>query len=210
MPPRSTGVSFCSVARACGPWMAICAYRSPANSTSASNWFCAADVLEILFLVGGVHAQEVVVVGHLVHQDVVHEAAVLVEQPGVVRLPGLELADGVGGDEIGEPSASGPRISISPMWLTSNSPTAVRTALCSSMMPEYWTGISQPPKSTILAFNARWTEFSGVVRRAGAADMKIQANSTQKGVSNSGPCPAQSCYRCSTPISCLSPPSRLD
>ena len=70
------------------------------------------------------------------------------------------------------------------MWLTSKSPTALRTALCSSMMPEYWTGMSQPPKSTILAPSARWTEFSGVARSAGAAGMKIQANSTEKGVSN--------------------------
>ena len=37
------------------------------------------------------------------------------------------------------------------MWLTSNKPTALRTAWCSSMMPEYCTGMSQPPKSTILA-----------------------------------------------------------
>ena len=81
-------------------------------------------------------------------------------------------------------AASGPRISISPMWLTSKRPTALRTALCSSMMPEYWTGMSQPPKSTILAPRARWTEFSGVVRSEGAVGMKIQANSTEKGVSN--------------------------
>ena len=45
-----------------------------------------ADVLEILLLVGGVDAEEVVVVGHLVDQDVVDEAAVLVEQAGVVGL----------------------------------------------------------------------------------------------------------------------------
>ena len=43
------------------------------------------------------------VVGHLVHQDVVHEAAVLVEQRRVMRLPDLEPRDGVGGDVIGEP-----------------------------------------------------------------------------------------------------------
>ena len=61
-----------------------------------------ADVLEILLLVGGVDAQEVVVLGDLVDQDIVHEPAVLVEQPGVVRLAGLQLVDGVGGDEIGE------------------------------------------------------------------------------------------------------------
>src|SRR4051812_41232654 len=65
------------------------------------------------------------------------------------------------------------------MWLTSNTPTALRTALCSSMMPEYCTGISQPPKSTILAPNARWTEFKGVVRRAGSDGMKIQANTPE-------------------------------
>ncbi len=44
--------------------------------------------------------------------------------------------------------------------------------------------MSQPPKSTMRAFNPRWTEFRGVVRSAGAAGMKIQANSTEKGVSN--------------------------
>ena len=32
-------------------------------------------------------------------------------------------------------SASAPAISISPMWLTSNSPARVRTAMCSSTMP---------------------------------------------------------------------------
>ena len=44
------------------------------------------------------------------------------------------------------------------MWLTSNKPTAVRTAMCSAISPPpghgYSTGISHPPKSTILAFNA--------------------------------------------------------
>jgi hypothetical protein len=114
-----------------------------------------ADVLEILLLVGGVDAQEVVVLGDLVDQDVVHEAAVLVEQPGVVRLADLQLVDGIGGDEIGELAASGPWISISPMWLTSKTPTARRTAWCSSMIPVYWTGMSHPPKSTILAPRAR-------------------------------------------------------
>src|ERR1035437_5959214 len=69
------------------------------------------------------------------------------------------------------------------MWLTSKTPAAWRTALCSSMIPEYWTGMSHPPKSTILAPSARWTEFKGVDRRAGAADMKTQANSTGTGVS---------------------------
>ena len=48
------------------------------------------------------------------------------------------------------------------MWLTSKSPTASRTALCSSMMPEYCTGMSQPPKSTIFAPSLRCVAFRGV------------------------------------------------
>ena len=32
-------------------------------------------------------------------------------------------------------TASAPAISISPMWLTSNSPARVRTAMCSSVIP---------------------------------------------------------------------------
>ena len=78
MPLRSTAVSFCSVALALGPWMAICAYRSPLFSTAASQSFCASDVLEILVLIGGVDAEEVMIVGDLVHQDIVHKTAVLV------------------------------------------------------------------------------------------------------------------------------------
>src|SRR4051812_24827201 len=74
-------------------------------------------------------------------------------------------------------------MSISPMWLTSNRPAALRTALCSSITPEYWTGISHPPKSTIRAPRALWTEFSGVARSEDAAGMKFQAISTEKGVS---------------------------
>src|SRR5580700_1282903 len=56
----------------------------------------------ILFLVGGVDAQKVVVAGDFMDQHVVHEAAMLVEQSGVLDLARLEAAGGVGGDEIGE------------------------------------------------------------------------------------------------------------
>src|SRR5689334_4746001 len=48
------------------------------------------------------------------------------------------------------------------MWLTSNMPTAVRTATCSALMPSYWTGISQPAKSTSFAPAATWLSYSGV------------------------------------------------
>ena len=61
-----------------------------------------ADVLEIFFLVGGVDAKEEVIVSHLVHQDVVDEAAVLIEQPGILRLPDVEPRCRVGGDVINQ------------------------------------------------------------------------------------------------------------
>ena len=52
---------------------------------------------------------------------------------------------------------SGPVISNSPMWETSNTPAAVRTAWCSARIPPaYCTGISQPAKGTSLAPDALW------------------------------------------------------
>ena len=59
-----------------------------------------ADVLEILVLIGGVHAQKIVVVRDLVHQDVVDKTAVLVEQSGIVRLADFQVSGVVGCDEI--------------------------------------------------------------------------------------------------------------
>jgi len=66
-----------------------------------------------------------------------------------------------------------PRNWISPMWLTSKSPTPVRTAMCSAIRPPpapgYSTGMSQPPKSTILAFRARCVALSAVFFSSAAA-----------------------------------------
>src|ERR1700684_2557961 len=58
---------------------------------------------------------------------------------------------------------------MSPMWLTSNTPTARRTTLCSATSPPpdgYSTGMSQPPKLTILAPNRRCSALRGVLRRS--------------------------------------------
>src|SRR5512139_1491536 len=60
--------------------------------------------------------------------------------------------------------APSPSTSNWPMWETSKRPAAVRTALCSAMTPEYSTGMSHPPKSTILAPLSRWTALRGVLR----------------------------------------------
>src|SRR5271154_41713 len=56
---------------------------------------------------------------------------------------------------------------MSPMWLTSKTPTAPRTALCSATSPPvegYSTGMSHPPKLTIFAPNRRCSALSGVFR----------------------------------------------
>src|SRR5215475_10329901 len=56
---------------------------------------------------------------------------------------------------------------MSPMWLTSNTPTAPRTALCSATSPPldgYSTGISQPPKLTIFAPKRRCSALRAVLR----------------------------------------------
>ena len=65
-------------------------------------------------------------------------------------------------------SASVPAISISPMWLTSNSPTRSRTARCSAVMPAYSTGMSQPPKGTMRAPSATCAAWRAVFRSGGA------------------------------------------
>src|SRR5579864_1967276 len=57
---------------------------------------------------------------------------------------------------------------MSPMWLTSNTPTPPRTAPCSHIrlpLHGYSTGMSQPPKLTILAPRRLCSAFSGVLRR---------------------------------------------
>ncbi len=61
---------------------------------------------------------------------------------------------------------------MSPMWLTSKTPTPVRTVMCSAIRPEYSTGISQPPKSTIFAPSRRCRLFSGVLRSSMVADTR--------------------------------------
>src|SRR3954470_18187192 len=66
-------------------------------------------------------------------------------------------------------AAPGPVTDALPRWLTSKTPTRSRTAVCSATTPPpgYSIGMSQPPKSAILAPRATWRscrgEVSGVV-----------------------------------------------
>ena len=73
--------------------------------------------------------------------------------------PGINRAASLVIRRCTDSSAPGPKTSTSPMWETSNRPAAVRTAWCSSTMPAYCTGISQPPNSTIRAPAARCTSY---------------------------------------------------
>src|SRR5829696_7137609 len=89
-------------------------------------------------------------------------------------------------------SAPCPDVSTSPMWLTSTLPARSRTAMCSSRMPAYCTGISQPANGTSFAPAATWRSCSGVrlsvcvpaaMRRAGPYHRAATRNSGA-----SGPC----------------------
>ena len=63
--------------------------------------------------------------------------------------------------ELTNSAAPGPVTSALPRWLTSNSPTAVRVAVCSATVPAYCTGIDQPPNGAKVAPASTWRECSG-------------------------------------------------
>src|SRR6266404_1170806 len=46
-----------------------------------------ANVLEVLILIACIHTKEIVGAGNLVHEQIVHESALLGHQTGIVRLP---------------------------------------------------------------------------------------------------------------------------
>ena len=47
--------------------------------------------------------------------------------------------------------------------------------MCSSTMPEYSTGMSQPPNGTIFAPEARWRALSGVFLRGASVACSMWA-----------------------------------
>ena len=63
---------------------------------------CLPDVIEILFLVAGVDAEKHVAVRKAMNKDVVHRAAMFIEERRVMGLPGFELAGVVGGNVVDE------------------------------------------------------------------------------------------------------------
>src|SRR3954453_3150783 len=62
----------------------------------------------------------------------------------------------------------------------SKTPTRSRTARCSSRMPEYWTGISQPAKSMSRPPSARWRSTRAVCsKRCSSCGGALQAGQWQ-------------------------------
>src|SRR6266436_4254927 len=57
---------------------------------SCASAIVRANVLEILILITRIHTKEIVRGGNLVHEQIVHERALLGHQPGIVRLPNGE------------------------------------------------------------------------------------------------------------------------
>ena len=109
-------------------------------------------MVEVAILVAGVDAQQVMRVGNFVHKQVVNEGAALGHQPGILRLPDDEFGSIVASHPLHQferASARGPR--FRPCGSRRTTPPGVRTASCSERMPEYSTGMSHPPKLTILA-----------------------------------------------------------
>ena len=118
---------------------------------------------EIARVVRRVRDGEEAVRAEAVAEEVVEHPAV---GPAQDRVLGAALADArptsLETSRCRSSSACGPRVSTWPMWLTSNTPTPVRTASCSSRIPPYWTGISQPAKGTSFAPAATCRSCSGV------------------------------------------------
>ena len=118
---------------------------------------------EVLLVVARVRDGEEVLGAEAVAEQVVEDAAVVLGEHAVLRAVLGDLAHVVGEDALEERLRIRARcVSISPMWLTSNTPTFVRTATCSARIPAYCTGISHPANGTSRAPAAAWRSCSGV------------------------------------------------
>ena len=129
----------------------------------------AAEPGEVGLVVGGVGDDQVAVVAKPVDEEVVDNPAVLVAEARVLGPADSILATSFESTRCRNASAPGPSTSTSPMWETSNIPACVRTAECSSRIPSYVTGISQPAKGTTFAPSSTCCSYKGVRRRSTGA-----------------------------------------
>src|SRR2546425_12111310 len=85
------------------------------------------------------------------------------------------------------------------MWLTSKQPTAARTVRCSSTIPLYCTGMSQPPNPIMRAPKRTWAAWRGVRFRVVPSDWVMDPLSGGASMVERGECARRSV---------LSPPVR--
>src|SRR3954470_10913972 len=90
-------------------------------------------------------------------------------EPGAMRRTSLVR------QRLTKSAAPGPVTDALPSWLRSKTPTRSRTAVCSATTPPpgYSIGMSQPPKSAILAPRATWRSFRGEVSGVGVPDVAV-------------------------------------
>ena len=97
-----------------------CASRTSTSKPPA----CSLEPGQVLLVIGGVGDGQEALGAQPVGEQVVEHAAVVAAQHRVLRAALGDLRDVVGQDPLQEGSASGPEVSISPMWETSNIPAA--------------------------------------------------------------------------------------
>ncbi len=108
------------------------------------------DVFEILLLVRSIHANEKMIIGDFVNQNVVDKAAMLVQQPGIMSLPDGKLRGLIRGNMLHQNSALAALDLNLPHVGYIEQPNGVTNSLVFIQNAGIlWTGMSQPPKSTI-------------------------------------------------------------
>ena len=157
--PRSTSVSGARMAARVGPWIAMSDVRSEASSKGRPEGGRGAPR-------SGGHGRRVRGVGHhqeallrdAVDDQVVDDAAVLGARSSSSGRGRRHESRRIAHQGVGQAPRRrrGRSTQSSPMCDRSKRPALRRTARCSSMMPVYWTGISQPAKSMRRAPSARW------------------------------------------------------
>ena len=105
---------------------------------------------KVLIDVAGVDDEEILPVFKAVEICVVDRSARFVRDDAVLRLTHVQR------EHVARQDMLQKRDLMRPMWDTSKIAQCLRQYRCSVMIPSgYWIGISQPPKSTIVAFASR-------------------------------------------------------
>ena len=117
---------------------------------------------EVALVVRRVRHGEEAVRAEPVGEQVVEHPAVLAAQDGVLGAALARAGDVVGEQALEQRLRAGTRRLDLAHVRDVEDPRGSRTARCSSRMPAYWTGISQPANGTSRAPAATWRSYRGV------------------------------------------------